>query len=932
MEKYNDLNLVSEGREPQRAYYIPHCSEASARSGDKYASGQYTDLNGIWDFRYFARDIDCPAVIDSWESIPVPSCWQNHGYEKPYYTNNEYPYPVDPPYVPDDNPVGVYKRMVTISQEDTALEQYLIFEGVASCFELFVNGQYVGYSSVSRCTSEFKLSLQPGDNEILVKVYKWCVGSYLEDQDCFRYNGIFRDVYLLLRPKGHLFDLDIGYDDKQIFCQYPYRLFDAAGMETKGEKPVLWNAEKPYLYTLVIEKSGEFIPVKIGFRTQGVSEKGELLINGVPVKLKGVNHHDTDPYTGYTMTEEQMRFDLLKMKELNINCVRTSHYPPAPVFLELCDALGFYVVDEADLETHGFGKRVGKSGYDPDDIWPCRDPQWREAFLDRAERLLQRDKTHTSVIMWSLGNEANYGDNFAAMSEYIRQNDTRMGYHRLIHYENAYNYDPTGPDPDTVDLVSAMYDTVEQILDYIERTGDKRPMYWCEYCHAMGNGPGDVKDYWDTMWEHPQLIGGCIWEWADHAALIEEGKLGYGGDFGEETHDGNFCCDGMVMADRSFKAGSLEIKAVYQPLDTQWEDGMLTVHNRYDFTELSDCRVLWEQVADDQVVASGLLPLTTKPHSKEQVKLDLLPAESRFGVYLNITMYDSAGIEVAITQHKLSDGAYCPAGTGMLTIVCEGEYAVITGKSFAYRFNTHYGYLEDLNGFLCTPMKLSVWRAPTDNDRKIKLEWYKERYDKVHNKVYDVAIEDNRITVRGALAPVSRLKFFTYTATYTFFGDGQVDVRLEGDFDTQRAFLPRLGFEFTTSTKDFRYFGYGPHEAYVDMHHGSRMGMYESTAQKEYVDYIMPQEHGNHYNTKYMELGDYAFVAKQGFECNVSRYSARELTEKNHNFELAGDGLTHVRVDYKVSGIGSGSCGPQLLEKYRLKDEKVFFEFSIVKK
>jgi len=932
MRKYEGFGSLHENTLPPRAHYIPYDTLEKALAGDKTRSAYYRSLNGVWDFRFFSRDIDCPAEIKEWESIPVPSCWQCHGYESPYYTNQQYPYPIDPPFVPEDNPVGVYRTKICMEETACSLKNYLVFEGVASWFEVFINGEYVGFSSVSRCTSEFYVNLKPGENELLVKVYKWCTGSYLEDQDCFRYNGIFRDVYLLTRPADHLFDLDVGYDDKNIYCEEPFRLFDREGKPTDGKDPVLWNAEKPYLYTLVIEKNGEFIPVKIGFRTQAVSEKGELLVNGVAVKLKGVNHHDTDPYAGYTQTEAQLRDDLLKMKELNINCVRTSHYPPAPVFLELCDELGFYVIDEADLETHGFNKRLGKSsGYDADDVWPARDSRWKEAFLDRAERLLQRDKTHTSVIMWSLGNESNYGENFAAMSEYVRKNDTRMGYHRLIHYENAYNYDPEGKDPDTVDVVSAMYDTVEQILDYIERTGDTRPMYWCEYCHAMGNGPGDVKDYWDVMWNHPQLIGGCIWEWADHAAPMENGKLGYGGDFGEETHDSNFCCDGMVMADRSFKAGSYEIKVIYQPIATAWENGVLKITNRYDFTDLTDYRITWEQVADGEVLVRGVLPLTTKPHCTDSLTLDLVRAEGRFGVCLNITMEDASGFVVAATQHKLSEGTYVPEGIGAATIRQEGEYALITGEGFTYRFNTHYGRLEDLNGWLKTPMELTVWRAPTDNDRKIKEAWFLENYHKVHTKIYSVDIRDNTITVTGSLAPVSRLKFFTFTVAYTFYGNGQIDVTLDGAFDTRRAFLPRLGFSFCTEKMPFRYFGYGPLESYVDMHNGSRLGLYESTPEAEYVDYIMPQEHGNHWNTRYLEMGGFAFVAKQGFESNVSVYSAEELTEKNHNFELVSNGFANVRIDYKVSGIGSGSCGPQLLEKYRLQDETVSFKFSIIK-
>ena len=747
MRRYEGFTSLHENTLPPRAHYIPYDTLEKALAGDKTRSACYESLNGVWDFRYFSRDIDCPDEIREWEQISVPSCWQSQGYEKPYYTNQLYPYPVDPPFVPDDNPVGVYHRVVTL-QENSNPETYLVFEGVSSWFEVFVNGEYVGFSSVSRCTSEFKIQLHPGENDLLVKVYKWCTGSYLEDQDCFRYNGIFRDVYLLHRPKGHLFDLDIGYDDKQIFCNEPYRLFDMEGNPTDGKNPVLWNAEKPYLYTLIIEKNGEFIPVKIGFRTQAISKQGQLLINGVAVKLKGVNHHDTDPYAGYTQTPEQLHADLLKMKELNINCVRTSHYPPAPVFLELCDELGFYVIDEADLETHGFNKRLGATrGYDDDEMWPARNVSWQPAFLDRAERLFQRDKTHTSVVMWSLGNESNYGINFAAMSEYIRSRDCRMGFTRWIHYENAYNNDKEAKDPDTVDVVSRMYKTIPMMQDYIERTGDTRPVFWCEYSHAMGNGPGDVKDYWDVIWQTPQFIGGCIWEWADHVAPLGEGKFGYGGDFGEETHDGNFCCDGMVFADRSFKAGSYEIKAVYQPMATAWENGLLSVTNRFDFTDLSAYTITWEQVADGEVVASGVLPLSTKPHRTEQVALDLVAADSKFGVCLNITMQAGDGFVLASTQHKLSAGNYLPQGIGAAEIRTEGEFALVTGQDFAYRFNLHYGCLEALNDYLKTPMVLSVWRAPTDNDRKIQADWLLENYNKVHTKIYSTEITGNCITV-----------------------------------------------------------------------------------------------------------------------------------------------------------------------------------------
>ena len=936
MRKYEDFTRIHENTLPPRAHYIPYESLEKALKGDKRSSAYYTLLNGEWDFKYYSRDIDCPELITEWDKVTVPSCWQMTGYEKPYYTNVRYPYPVDPPYVPDDNPVGVYRKIITVDATQASKENYLVFEGVSSCVELFVNGAYVGFSTVSHSTSEFKIDLKVGENEIIAKVYKWCVGSYVEDQDFFRNNGIFRDVYLLSRNEGHIFDLNVGYDEKDVFCDYAYRIFDADGNEAEEGERILWNAEKPYLYTLVVEQAGEYIPVKIGFRTQSVSEKGELLINGVSVKLKGINRHDTHPTDGYAMTEEFMRFELLKMKELNINCIRTSHYPPQPVFMELCDELGFYVIDEADNETHGFSARLGKwPGYDSAEVWPCNDPAWRGVHVDRAARLFQRDKNHTCVIMWSLGNEANYGPNTAAMSEYIRANDTKMGFKRLVHYENSYCANPAGErdkykDPDTVDVVSRMYPMPEELHRYVENTGDTRPIFWCEYCHAMGNGPGDLNDYWKVIYKEPQFIGGCIWEWADHVAPISEGKFGYGGDFGEETHDVNFCCDGLVFHDRSFKTGSLEAKAVYQPIHTEWKNGELTILNRYDFTDLNEAYLRYTYEVDGKIVKEGSLDVSARPHTSVTVAIDIEKIDCLYGAYLNVYM-SKDGREVAVTQHKIADGKFVAQGKGEATIECGKEFATVRGEGFEYKFNLHYGTLCEMNGYLQSPMELTVWRAPTDNDRRVKLRWFEENYHKMHNKVYSAEVLGNKITVTASLAGVSKLPVFKYTATYTFFADGQIDVALDGDFNTAEEYLPRLGFEFKTAVKDFEYFGYGPCEAYVDMRNAAKMGMYQSSSEKEYVDYIGPQEHGNHYNTKYLKLGNYSFVAKEGFEMNVSDYSAKELDAKRHNFELCKDSFTNVRIDYKVSGIGSASCGPWLLPQYQTRDAKVSFKFSIIK-
>lgn len=936
MRKYENLDLIHENTMSPRAYYIPYDSLEKALCGDEKKSEYYTLLNGEWDFKYYSRDIDCPNVIDKCDKVKVPSCWQTTGYENPYYTNVNYPYPVDPPYVPDDNPVGVYRKTVVANSKMAQRENYIIFDGVSSCLELFVNGEYVGFSTVSHCTSEFKINLKEGENEIVAKVYKWCVGSYLEDQDSFRNNGIFRDVYVLSRDKGHIFDVEIAFDENGIYYDGEYEVYDMDGNVADMSNPILWNSEKPYLYTVVVKHNNEYIPFKIGLRTQSISDKGEFLLNGVSVKLKGINHHDTHPYNGYVETYDELKDELLKMKELNINCIRTSHYPPTPKFLELCDELGFYVIDEADIETHGIANRNCNWKYDESKYWPCQNEMWLNAFIDRAERLYERDKNHTSIIMWSLGNESNYGENFAEMSRWLKEREAKkQRFKKIIHYENTV--EPVrGKDgvkvADTVDVVSRMYASTTDVIEYAEKTGDTRPMFLCEYSHAMGNGPGDVVDYWKVIDKHPNMIGGCLWEWADHVAPDEKGILRYGGAFGEETHDENFCCDGLVFYDRSFKSGSYEVKYAYQPLKTELNGNILTVYNKFDFTNLNEYELEFVVMADEKIVKQWHIKMDLKPHKNIDIKLNLPIVDCRYGAYLNITLRDKTGFEIAIEQHEIKKAKINVCKTEKVKIRKNGEFANITGDTFNYIFNTRYGYIEKMDDFLESPLKLSVWRAPIDNDRNIKFRWYNENYNKLYNKVYKTAISENKITVTASLAGVSRMPFFRYVSEYEFFADGTVKVSVNGKFDTERVFLPRLGFECTVKDKTFKYFGYGPYESYIDMHHGSKMGMYESSAEKEYVNYIKPQEHGNHYNVKYLNIGDFEFLSQTGFECNVSKYSSKELEEKQYCYDLKESEYTNLRIDYKVSGIGSGSCGTSLFAKYQMNDENVQFSFVIRKK
>ena len=598
MRFYEDLKHISENRERGRAYYIPE------------NEGAYTILNGEWDFKFYKRDFDEEKVELDWAKIPVPSCWQLYGYENPNYTNSAYPYPVDAPFVPAENPMGVYAREFELS--DTDRDTYIVFEGVSSSVELYINGSYVGYSQGSHLQSEFDITsfVKKGTNKVLVKARKWCSGSYLEDQDMFRFNGIFRDVYLLSRPKGHIRDISIITEGNKILVDFEgsaeISLFDGEEkLDSKNakckaeftvENPVLWNAENPKLYTLVFKYEDEIIRQKIGFVTYSVSDKYEFLVNGVSVKIKGINRHDSHPEKGWVMSDEDIRKDLLLMKELNINTIRTSHYPPAPKFLDMCDELGFYVMLETDLEMHGFTCRdAGYNGYDcvDNEIWISNQEEWKASFVERMQRAYDRDKNHTSIFSWSTGNESGHGTNHLAMVEYMRQADSR----RLLHCEDASRISETNSLPeyaDRSDLHSRMYIGIDKLKEYAENEAINRPFFLCEYAHAMGNGPGEMQDYMDMFYSHSKLIGGCIWEWCDHTVMVD-GVAKYGGDFeGELTNDSNFCCDGLVFADRTFKAGSYNVKYVYQYMSAEVSGNKILVKNLYDFTNLNEYTLTYQ--------------------------------------------------------------------------------------------------------------------------------------------------------------------------------------------------------------------------------------------------------------------------------------------------------------------------------------------------
>ena len=923
-----------------RSWYIP--------SGEAVC----TTLNGAWKFAFFA-DGDISDEINFTDTIDVPSCWQARGYENPNYSNINYPYPFDMPYVPDINPVGVYEREFTVN--NTNRKTYIVFEGVSSCAKLFINGKYVGFTQGSRLEAEFDISnfVTEGENTVLVYVYKWCCGSYLEDQDQFRFNGIFRDVYVLSRPEGHIFDIDMKTEGNRIVCKTDricdISVYDGENLITEiigaeGEcgieiaNPVFWNAENPYLYTVKFKCAGEIITRKIGFRTIEINEDGELLINGVSVKLKGVNHHDTHPANGWSMTDSDIIRDLELMKKLNINTIRTAHYPPTPRFLDFCDEMGFYVVLETDIETHGVLRRFANVGYVYDDStdWPCKNPDWKKEHIERIARAYHRDKIHTSIIMWSMGNESNHGENFDAMMDWVKARDKQ----RLIHHEQG----SAGEDHKRTDVYSRMYTPIEELIQRADSEDMKQPIFLCEYAHAMGNGPGDIWDYVETFYSRKKLIGGCIWEWADHTVLID-GVQKYGGDFeGELTQDGNFCCDGMVFSDRSLKPGSYEVRSAYAPYRIKWEDGKLTVTNRFDFTSFDNYTFEYEINCDGEIVEKKLISANIKPRESFSIAPSaILPARCKLGCNICVKMLDKNGTVMGILNETIpTEIIREEINAEGIALTQERNNIIAEGEGFKYVFSAAYGGFISMvikgKEQLLEPTGLSFWRAGTDNDSKMKALWLNvniwqgENFDCVFTKVYNTEIIGNKLIAECSAAGVSRAPFFRYTLTLEFFANGSIKVDLNGKIRENVVWLPRLGFEFKLpfDTDKFSYYGNGPLESYCDMTHHGEIKWHESCADEEYVNYVRPQEHGNHTSVKQLKMeNSFTFTADEEMEISVLHNSTRQIHAASHTDELEKSDGTHVKIDYKSSGIGSASCGPALDDKYKLSEKDIHFAFTI---
>lgn len=941
MRIYENPEKTSLNRMPARSYYIPE------------GSGTLTSLNGIWNFAYFENG-DYIEQIEKWDKIPVPSCWEMQGYDSPNYTNINFPFPCDMPYVPDINPAGVYERTFEIT--DLSKKHYIVFDGVCSIAELYINNQFVGFTQGSHLTAEFDISafVQNGTNTIRVYVRKWCCGSYLEDQDFIRLHGIFRDVLLLSRPHNHIFDVNIYTENNIVYCEADrdcdISLYDQDVLldtySTKDgkcqfqvESPTLWTAETPYLYTVVFCAEGEMIHRNFGFRSIAISDKYEILINNQPVKLKGVNYHSTHPTKGWTTSHEDIELDLKRMKELNINCIRTSHYPPASAFLDLCDEMGFYVLLETDLECHGFLRRYPnvKYAYDIESgEWPSSRTEWKKEYVERMARAYHRDKIHASVIIWSTGNESCYGENHMAMIDWVCSHD-KQG--RLIHCEDASR----AGKPEKTDIFSYMYSAPSVLEYWAVDEHMKQPVLLCEYAHAMGNGPGDLWDYWKVFHKYPKLAGGCIWEWCDHTVLID-GVQKYGGDFPDEmTHDSNFCCDGLVFSDRSLKAGSLEAKMAYAPFRIAYEGNSLSIANYYDFLSFEGCRFIYTLSVDGKTIETQEISSDIKPREKFLVAIKNLPSSCRLGCYASIRMIDKAGNDVGIFQEKLPVSVNASILSKEPLRLQETEREIVaSGKDFRYHISKQTGMLTSIfikgKEHLKEPMYFSTDRACTDNEKNMDSYWHRvdiwqgENIEHTFNKVYDIFAEGNSVLVTASAAGVSRMPYFRYTVKYSFFTDGTIHVNLDGNVRKDTVWLPRLGFSFVLPKEHdtFSYFGNGPYESYCDMTHHGTVDWHTSSADAEYVPYIRPQEHGNHTETRQLNIhAGLSFIADTTMDINVSHYTTKAIHVAEHTDELYKDNATHVRIDYKNSGIGSTACGPELNEKYRLAEKEIHFGFTI---
>ncbi|MEV6496631.1 glycoside hydrolase family 2 TIM barrel-domain containing protein [Streptomyces prunicolor] len=911
-------------------------------------------LNGSWRLRVSATadaEDDSFAEEDydagDWAEVTVPGHWVLQGHGSPIYTNHLYPFPVDPPRVPTENPTGDHLRTFDLPSEwPSDGGAVLRFDGVESCARVWLNGTDLGEFKGSRLPHEFAVGhlLKPSGNVLAVRVHQWSAGSYLEDQDQWWLPGIFRDVTLLHRPPGSALDFFVhaSYDhtggegtlrvdsDVDGRVTVPALDIDVATGESVTVPVRAWTAELPYLYDGLLTTEGERVPLRIGFRTVELSD-GLIKVNGKAILFKGVNRHEWHPEKGRALDLETMREEVLLMKRHNINAVRTSHYPPHPDFLDLCDEYGLWVIDECDLETHGFTEQAWRDN-------PVDDDRWTPALLDRAARMVERDKNHPSIVIWSLGNEAGTGRGLTAMSEWIHNRDSS----RLVHYEG----DIDCRDTDVYSRMYADHAEVERIGQGLDGGTHKRrqlPFILCEYAHAMGNGPGGLADYQRLFETYDRLQGGFVWEWIDHGIKDERYGFAYGGDFGEELHDANFVCDGLLFPDRAPSPGLLEYKKVIEPVRITGDgaDGTVRITNAYDFADLSALAFTWSYQVDGETVESGTLSVPSlAPGESADVKLPERPTES-----------DGAESQWTVRASLASDTAWGAAGHVIgwgqfpLTARPLPSVSAVAGPALAGRrislgpatFDARTGELKTIGAIDVTGLRLDVWRAPTDNDDgaswqtdvRFGLLWRKFGLHRMRHRLDGVELSEDALTVRTRVAPAAwEIGFAT---VYRWTSDGSrlrltVSVAPEGNWTFP---LPRLGVRFglDASADRVKWFGGGPGEGYPDTKSASLLGRWQSTVDDLQTPYVRPQENGARPDVRWAELGGLRIDGDPEFWFTARRWTTEELDAATHRTDLAPGGTVWVNLDHAQHGIGSQSCGPGPLPQYFLNARPTEFSY-----
>ncbi len=992
-ENHMQFKVIEKNRLSPRAYFIPERTKKAKRGSDakteRYDSSMVHVLSGKWDFKYYKSKAKMPRQIDTqrlkFDTVTVPSTWQRTGYEPPVYLNCPYGFTgsgVLPPSLPEDFSCGIYRKKFNVEGLDKT--RIITFLGVAPCIDLYINGVFVGFGEASHNSYEFDITnhLVQGENELLVVVFKWCTGSYLEAQDMFRENGIFRDVFITQYERAYINDYSLKAEKtgktyslsgevslKGSFdgCKIELDLFDGkkslAKAVTKAQETTTfcfegltvseWNAEEPYLYELLITLiSGKQSLMSIrnytGFKTIKIN-KNIFTLNGKKIKLKGVNHHDTHETKGYAMSLDDMEKDVLLMKAYNVNCVRTSHYPPDPQFLMFCDRYGLYAVDEADIETHGLpdlGLRVSDLSMNL---------KWAPRYLDRVKRMYYRDRNHPGIIMWSLGNES---------GGYKCQDKCYAFLHSVcpeipVHYEGVCR-----TKRQHYDVYSEMYTHIDNVKKVGEGTRGKSylkvPFYLCEYCHAMGVGPGAMQQYWDLFYAYDNLMGGCIWEWADHAVKNPKRnnkfiyEYTYGGDHGEKKHDGNFCVDALFYPDRTPHTGALVMKNVYRPVRASLVDGStFSFLNTNRFKNAAYLEVFWQLKKDGELDSSGSFALDIAPEKSRKKALPLGKLESGFNYTVDFTYLDGERT-VASEQITLAQAQLCHenASKGRITVVSDEDSITVRHQKGYVRFDAKTGFLSALSFAGKSLISQdgcvvpNLFRAMLDNDRVNKTLWIdKFGLDNLSLELEELEAEiENGVTqietkykVLGKDQPL-----FDCSLEYIVGANGVLELKatLKQSENCEEALydIPRFGIYFAMPKAFFNveYFGRGEAENLCDLNAHAPLGLYKAAVKDMHEDYIKPQDNGNHSDTSYLKITDkdgsgFAVYSDKGFTFNVHDYSQKLLWGAKHREDIVNEGKTFVTLDGFTRGTGTASCGPDTLDKYKINaEEKLLFKLVIV--